>query len=183
MPMLRATTQEFLTLWYVDRAYGRLMDFIARDNEFAPREGRLQFRLAEGRSPWMEIFQRAFPAEGPRVSSLKEAIQYSFPGTGGSKGLTSLNVTRGLLLDPFAIVDPVSVPPGSLFPQPDVTPAQRERFDAVAKYLDHLRRGYQGKMYLVLYATRGPQLLDEGVVLYWIAEGPAWKLAMLQGTD
>jgi len=183
LPMLRSTTQDFLKFWYVDRAYGRLMGFIARDNEFAVPEIRSQFRVAEGNSPWMEIFQRAFPSEGPRPASLKEAIQYSYAGREGSNTLSPLNTARGLLVDPFAVVDPVSVPAGSLFPRPDATPGQRERYDAVAKYLDRLRREYKGKMYLVLYATKPPQLLEEGVVLYWIVEGSAWKLAMLQGTD
>jgi hypothetical protein len=53
----------------------------------------------------------------------------------------------------------------------------------VAGFLYHLTQAYKGKLYVVLYTVKGPDMLKETAVTYWIQENGTWKIAAFMGTD
>jgi hypothetical protein len=174
---LEGTVQAFLREWYVQADYAGLQRFVAQDNVFRGNS------TQSGEVQWLNFFRAASKPSGVKLTSLKDAISYSEPNLPKrSKTLQYINLTSAKkLADPFAIVDPESAPRGSYFPSTDLAEA-RQQLSARGRYFDHLKRTYSGRLYLVVYATKAP-LIPEGVVLYWILEGPDWKLAAVQITD
>ena len=173
---LRDTVQAFLNAWYVQADYNHLRQFIAQDNFF---------RAQNPQSRWQSYFQAAFKPSTAKPASLSDAIAYhEMTVPKGLPKLQYLNVgSTRKPADPFAIIDPASTPPGAYFPPAGQPASASPHLSVRAQYFDHLRRTYSGRLYLVVYATRSPGLVPEGVVLYWILEGSDWKLAISQTTD
>jgi len=177
---LRTVAREFVTAWYVKHADSKdLNRYVATDNEFTVPGILTQLKMT-GKSPWQSVFTAAFSKGAPSILSLKDAIQYSIPSTPGPNQPKPLNVTDGVLDDPFAVLDPSTLPHGTLFPNVESPARGTTNYSPRATYLNHLRNTYSGKLYLVVYSTKGPSLIESGFVLYWILEGADWKLAMLQ---
>jgi len=174
---LRTSVEAFLNSWYVKRDYEGFARSIATDNIFS-------FAQSLGGSPWNQSFQGAFrtPNRTEPVRRLTDAIgvsEITLPK--GSARLRYLNVNpAGKISDPFAIIDPASTPPGMFLPRPDL-PIERQ--DRSTQFLTHLERNYPGRLYLVLYVTKNPSLIQTGIVMYWILEASDWKLAAIRGSD
>jgi hypothetical protein len=181
---LRTVAEAFLTAWYVNRDYDGLKKYIASDNEFAFLPIHTQTQLAPGKR-WTQIFQHAFKSAGGHILTLTDAINYSKPAPEARlASLKFLNENSShQFSDPFAVIDPASAPPGTYFPPLNLPPERRGRFSPRAQFLDHLQRDYPGRLQLVVYATKSPDLSQEGVVLYWVFEDSQWRLAGFQSTD
>jgi hypothetical protein len=174
---LHSTVQQFLSLWYVQKNFEKLLPYIATDNAFADKGIRQEMKFTPTES-WTGIFKQAFRNPSQHLE-LKDAIEY--PAEFKEENVKILNAEP--VQDRFAIIDPESSGASQYLPPTKVSGPQRERFDARAKYLDHLRRDYKGRFYIVVYNTENPTLLREIAVLYWIAEAGEWKLAAFQGTE
>jgi hypothetical protein len=174
---LRGTVSTFLNAWYRLADYGALAQFVAQDNFF--------HEMPQALPKWQSYFKAAFKPDSPKPKSLADAVK--FPQITLPKGSPELRYANAgparKLLDTYAIIDPQSAPRGAYFPPADISPDRLQNLNARARYLDHLRRAYPGRLYLVVYATKSPGLVREGVVLYWILEGSNWKLAIAQTTD
>lgn len=173
---LRSTVQLFLSLWYVQQNYDKLLPYIAKDNAFADKGISKEIKFTPTES-WTGIFKQAFRNSSQHLE-LKDAIEY--PAEFKEENVKILNEP---VQDRFAIIDPESPGASQYLPPTNVSATQREHFDARAKYLDHLRRDYKGKFYIVVYDTQNSALLREIAVLYWISETGQWKLAAFQGTE
>ena len=181
---LLSTVKDFLNTWYITRDYGRLMQFVAKDNALSDQGIRSEMSRDGHEVSWSQIFGAGVPSRSARFAKLEDAITYSIPSLPADSGrLKYLNAgPGGEVKDPFAIIDPASAPPGSLLPRADLPERERLEFDSLARYLDRLNRDYKGHLYVVVYTTKGRDLPRETAVLYWILED-GWKLALFQGTD
>jgi hypothetical protein len=180
---IQQAVQQFLQAWYVDKKpAAELKGYIAKDNGFyLPQLNSSNRPLTAARTdPVAQLFDGAF-VRGPLTAeivppkTLSDAIEYppaKRPSTARSTGPSCLTSVQ------FAICRPDQLPPGAVLPARKPTGN-----DPVAKYLWHLTQAYKGKLYVVLYTTKGGGLLRETAILYWIQEGGDWKLAAFQGTD
>jgi hypothetical protein len=180
---IQTTVQQFLQAWYVDKKPpAELKSYIAKDNGFnLPQLRPSGAPLTEARTdPETQLFTGAF-ARGPSTAeivpskTLNDAIEYppaKRPSTARTTGPSCLTSNE------FAICRPELLPKGAVLPT-----AKPAGNDPVANYLWHLTQAYKGKLYVVLYATKGAGLLRETAILYWIQEGNSWKLAAFQGTN
>lgn len=187
---LRYAVTRFLSIWYLKRDLSGLMQYVAKkDDVFDFPAVREEINFDKKSNPWEQTFSGAFTAPKAEIeqsNDLKGVIQFNLPTVPGEKPLHFRNAEQGRPpSDPFAIAAPDDLPPGSFFPlkRENVSQAEWEKYDGVAKYLDMIRQRYKGHVYVVLYATKGRSMVQEGVVLYWILENNSWKLAMFQGTD
>ena len=181
---IQQTVQQFLQAWYVDKKpASELKSYIAKDNGFhlaaLSPTGR---PLTEARAdPVDQLFAGAFVkvpigAEFLPPKTLSDAIEYppaKRPSTARTSGRPSC-----LTSSQFAICTPDQLPKGAVLPA-----TQPSGKDPVANFLWHLTQAYKGKLYVVLYTTKGAGLLRETAILYWIEEGDAWKLAAFEGTN
>jgi hypothetical protein len=124
-PNLQQSITKFLTAWYVDQDTNSLNSFVAQDNmvDF-PRPDAAKDSPVP--ATWSRIFERAFvptPKE-THATALGQVIGFDPPSLApGSKPLTYLNAgSNGLPVDPFAIINLTSLPPGSFLPLPSVSP-------------------------------------------------------------
>jgi len=177
---IQSTVRNFLTLWYVEKDYAQLQKSIAEENVFSKLTTSEQRERASPRDIWAQIFADAFEDSKVRFRSLSEAIGFPEPALPpDAKPLFYSNAgPDGRLLDPFAVVKPESFPPGSIFPL-----AAEYAKDRQARYLYDLSQSKKGRLYVVMYVTKGRGLVIETAVLYWVQEGGLWKLAAFQGTD
>lgn len=180
---IQTTVQQFLQAWYVDKKPAtELKSYIAKDNGFnLPQLSPSGAPLTAARTdPVTQLFTGAFvnrPLTGEFVppKTLGDAIEYppaKRPSTARSTGPSCLTSEQ------FAICKPDQLPKGAVLPATKPTGK-----DPVANYLWHLTQAYKGRLYVVLYTTKGAGLLRETAILYWIEEGNSWKLAAFQGTD
>ena len=181
---IQPTVQAFLQAWYVDRKPpAELKSYIAKDNGFnlQPPASSNAPRTEARTDPVQQLFEGAFAkvpigAEVVRPKSLSDAIEYPLakqPAT--SRAQTQPTCATS---EQFAICKPDQLPKGSVQPA-----AQPTGNDPVANYLWHLSKTYKNNLYIVLYTTKGPGLLKETAILYWIPEGGSWKLAAFKGTN
>lgn len=181
---IQETVQRFLSTWYIDKNFGSLLGFVARDNVY--NAANLEtLGLKSSSALWLRLFSDAFESSSNRISKLEGALEYHKPAfRDPARNLQYANseaVNSGAAL--YGIIDPGSVPDGAVFPRSAATDLQRAHWDVQAKYLEHLRQDYRMKLYVVIYATVGPGLVRETVVQYWIKEGNCWRLSALQGTN
>jgi len=177
---IQSTVRDFLQAWYVDKkSPEELKSFVAKDNGFSLAQTSSPNRPSTSRAadPVSALFKGAFPPPkvGERVErpkSLSAAIERPArnPKAPEAKGVSPANE--------FAIYAPESLPKGSYLPAKK--PAGN---DPVANFLYHLTQAYKGKLYVVLYNVKGPGMLPETAVTYWIQESGAWKLAAFMGTN
>jgi hypothetical protein len=176
--------QTFLTTWYVERNFVGLLDFVARDNVY--NAANLENLEVRGPSDlWLRLFSDAFESSSTKVSKLENILQFQEPVFEDTDTkLRYLNreaVASGSAT--FGIIEPDSLPSGSLFASLSATDSEREHWNVQARFLDHLREAYHSKIYVVMYAVTGPGLVHETAILYWIKEGDCWKISAFQGTD
>lgn len=181
---IQQTVQQFLQAWYVDKKpASELKSYIAKDNGFNLRQLSPTGRpITEARGdPVNQLFAGAFakvPIGAQIVPSktLSDAIEYppaKHPSMSRGSGQRSCLTTTE-----FLVCRPEQLPPGAVLPA-----TQPSGKDPVANFLWHLSQSYKGKLYVVLYTTKGAGLLRETAILYWIQEDNSWKLAAFEGTD
>jgi hypothetical protein len=180
---IQSVVRAFLQAWYVDKkSPDELKSFIAKDNGFNLQQKTPSSRpgTAAQADPIRELFRSAFvpPKVGERIDppkSLSDAI--SFPPS-QQPGAQTRSGPGAIITNEYAIYKPEALPKGSFLPtgKPSGT-------DPVANYLYHLTQAYKGKLYVVVYATKGAGMLQETAVTYWIQENGEWKLAAFMGTN
>jgi hypothetical protein len=181
---IKKVVERFLTTWYVEQDFSALLDFVARDNVYnaANLEG-LGVRTPS--ALWLRLFSDAFESSSTKVSKLENILQFHEPDFGDTDTtlhyLNQEEVKSGGAT--YAIIEPKSVPSGSLFPATPATDKENVHWNIQARFLDHLREEYHSKIYVVVYAVIGPDLVHETAVQYWIEEGDCWKISAFQGTD
>lgn len=182
---IQPAVRAFLQAWYVDKkSPDELKSFVAKDNGFKliPAATPSKAPLTEARAdPLHELFARAFvsPPVGMRFEppkSLSDAIE--FPPAKAPGAMRTMSSQGAIVSSEFAIYKPEALLRGSFFPA-----GKPGGIDPVANYLYHLTQAYKGKLYVVIYATKGAGMLQETAVTYWILENGAWKLAAFMGTD
>lgn len=188
------TVREFLQAWYVDRKSPEdLKSYVARDNGF--NVGRSQAKgpvaLAQ-QEPVNELFTGAFTkgtirSESALPQTLGEMIEYApakklqaIAGANPKPKQASKQYQPNCAMasEEFAVCKPEELPRGTVLPG-----SKPLSSDALAMYLWHLSQDYKGKLYVVLYSTKGAGLLRETAIQYWIQEDGAWKLAAFKGTN
>lgn len=181
---IQQTVQQFLQAWYVDKKpAAELKSYIAKDNGFIlPQLRPSGAPLTEARTdPVDQLFAGAF-VKGPLTAeivppkTLSDAIEY--PPAKRPSTMRSSVQNSCLTSNEFAICRPDQLPRGAVLPA-----SKPSGNDPVANFLWHLRTSYKGKLYVVLYTTKGAGLLRETAILYWIQESNSWKLAAFEGTD
>lgn len=181
---IQAAVRSFLQAWYVDKkSPDELKSFVAKDNGFniLPKAPLSKTPVTQSHAdPLRELFTRAFvpPPVGARFEppkSLGDAIE--FPPAKNPGALTRSGPGT-IVSSEFAIYKPEALPKGSFLPA-----GKPNGNDPVANYLYHLTQAYKGKLYVVIYATKGAGMLQETAVTYWIQENWAWKLAAFMGTN
>jgi hypothetical protein len=185
---LQGTVRAFLNEWYIQRSLDRLVDkFLAEDNAARTLTERGLLPNGVSRSYWSALFSQAFEdgLGAMRFEELSQVITYKEPALPKFLGpLKYVNETP--TNDHFAILAPNSIAENALFPTDGRNP---EEMDTEAGFLAHLKELYRlkdpehNRLNVVVYTTTAPGLLHEAVVLYWIQENGAWKLAAFQGTD
>ena len=189
--------EDLLKAWYMDRQFSSFVKYITSDNFYA--DSALHQMRAAGystipekdfRKSWKEIFEGAFASPSARHTRfrgvLTQELSFGEPSLPPEvRNRLSFNKAPGNAEHPLRVLDPLSAPEGSLFPPLTVPPAEKNKFDAVAWYLDHLNRNYAQKrqLFVVGYATNDPGLVREGGVQYWIYKDGKWGLAFFHGTD
>jgi hypothetical protein len=181
---IRDAVNSFLTKWYVERDFPRLLEFVARDNIYnAANLENLGVRSSS--DLWLRLFSDAFESSSARVSTLQHVLQFSEPDFGDTDTVLRYRnqeeVKSGSAR--YAIVEPESLPSGSLFAPAQAADAERARWNLQARFLNHLRESYHSKLYVVMYAVIGSGLVHETAIQYWIKEGDCWKISAFQGTD
>lgn len=183
---VQTTVRSFLQAWYVDRkSTDELKGYIATDNGFNLAQGvespNASKAAAAQIDPLRELFEGAFTkgllrAEVSAPKTLGDAIEY--PPAKRPQTLQARNQSACLTSIEFAVCKPEQLPQGSVLPT-----SKPSGNDPVANYLWHLSQKYKGRLYVVLYTTKGANLLRETAILYWIQEGNSWKLAAFKGTN
>jgi hypothetical protein len=183
-PNLRQSITGFLTAWYIDQDTNALNSFVAQDNMDTYYNSR-PVEPSPAPMPWNQIFERAFvkPQSTSHANALGQVIGYDPPSLApGSKPLTCLNTGRdGRTVDPFAIIDISSLPPGSLLPVPSASTDSSFRAHLVSAY-----GGSHGNLAVVVYMVKpNTGFVREAAVTYWIreAENGPWELAGYSGVD
>jgi len=186
-----------LKAWYRDREFSSFIKYVASDNFYA-HSALYQMRAAgystipekDFRKSWREIFEGAFTSPSARHTRFRGELtrELSFHAPSLPPEVPNrliFNKAPGKAEHPFRVLDPLSAPEGSLFPPLTLTVAEKNKFDAVAWYLDHLNRNYAQKkqLFVVGYATNDPGLVREGGVQYWIYKDGKWGLAFFHGND
>jgi hypothetical protein len=180
---IQTTVRAFLQAWYVDKqSPDALKSFVAKDNGFnlAPAAPPSRTPLTAARvDPQHELFARAFvsPPIGARFEppkSLSDAVEYPPAKAPGAMTRSARGV---ILTSEFAIYTPEAAK-GSFLPV-----SKPSAGDPVTTYLYHLTQAYKGKLYVVVYTTKGAGMLKETAVTYWIEENGSWKLAAFMGTN
>jgi|HubBroStandDraft_5_1064220.scaffolds.fasta_scaffold109286_2 hypothetical protein len=181
---IKEAVQRFLTTWYVDRDFVSLLDFVAKDNVY----NAANLENLGVKSPaalWSRLFSDAFESSSARVAKLQGPLQYHEPDFDEPdiklRYINSEAVKSGAAA--YAIIEPDSLPSGSLFAPSQATDVQRSRWNLQAKFLDYLREAYRSKLYVVIYSVTAPGLVHETVIQYWVKEGDCWKISAFQGTD
>jgi hypothetical protein len=177
---LQSTVRTFLQAWYVDKKTpDELKSFIAKDNGFSLQPAGSANRATTSRAadPVETLFKGAFvpPKVGERIEPLKGLSEAIARPPKNANAPEAKGVSPA---DEFAIYAADKLPKGSYLPA-----KKPEGNDPVANYLYHLTQAYKGKLYVVLYAVKGPGMLAETAVTYWIQENGAWKLAAFMGTN
>lgn len=184
-PALQAQTDiqtavtSFLQAWYVEKASpAQLKSFIANDNGFQLQAPAIAPRTARQADPVTQLFTGAFvpPKIGERAlspKSLSDVIEYS-----PAKSSAVRANPGDIVTNEYAIYKAESLPKGSLLPA-----GKPAGTDPVANFLYHLTQAYPNKLYVVLYAVKGANMLQETAITYWIQEAGVWKLAAFMGTN
>jgi hypothetical protein len=186
---VQKTVREFLQAWYLDRKTPEeLRSYVAKDNGFNLAPPSTARAAAASPDPVNRLFTGAF-TKGPNAAdlaaqpkTLNELIEFSRPKIPAKKQ-GAMPSTDTLLKDcmatiEFALCKPEQTPKGSVLPA-----SKPSGKDPVANYLWHLSQDYKNKLYIVFYSTKGPGLLRETAILYWIQEDNSWKLAAFEGTN
>lgn len=183
-PNLQESVTGFLTAWYIDQDIDGLKSFVALDDMVTYYNSQ-PAKSSPAPASWNQIFEQAFvkPQLTPHATSLVQVIGYEPPGLApGSTPLTYLNKgSDDRPVDPFAIIDLSSLPPGSLLPLPSAAPDSSFRAHLVSAY-----GGSHNNLAVVVYIVKpNSGFVREAAVTYWIREnenGP-WKLAGYHGAD
>jgi hypothetical protein len=179
---IESRVRAFLQAWYVDKKLDEMKSFIATDNGFnlQPAPSSNLPSASRAPDPVSTLFNGAFtpPKVGERTvapRSLSDVIEYP-PAKTQSRAPRA--ATGVIITNEFAIYPAEALPKGSYLPIGK--PAGN---DKVAGFLYHLTQAYKGKLYVVLYTVKGPDMLKETAVTYWIQENGTWKIAAFMGTD
>src|ERR1019366_7957316 len=125
------------------------------------------------------LFSDAFETSNSRIESLRDALRFEVPSFADPgvhlKYVNNDDIEHGNAQ--YAIIDPDSLPDGTLFPAMEGLGNDRNEWDIQAQFLDHLRTTSRKQLFVVVYTTHGSGLVNETVFQYWIREGDSWKLA------
>ena len=182
---IQKTVRDFLQAWYVDRkSPEELKNYVAKDNGFSlPSNAQSSNALmtAARTDRVNQLFTGAFTkvpigSEYVPPKTLSDAIEYAPAKRPSTRRTTSRE--NCLTSVEFAICTPDQLPKGAVLPA-----TKPSGNDPGANYLWHLSHASKGKLYVVLYSTKGEGLLRETAILYWIQEDNSWKLAAFKGTN
>ena len=181
---IEESVHNFLLAWYVEHNFDRLLGFVAKDNVYNEANFK-SLGVKSAASLWSRLFSDAFEKSEARISKLEGALLYRTPVFDDSS--VKLKYVNARIIDAgtasYAIIDPDSLPSGALFPSLDAVDQRRVKWDVQAQFLDHLRKAYAKKMYVVVYAVIAAGLVRETAVQYWIKEDNCWKISAFQGTN
>jgi hypothetical protein len=181
---IQSAVRAFLQAWYVDKkSPDELKTFVAKDNGFnltaAAATSKAPLTAARA-DPVHSLFAGAFVSVpvGMRLEpakTLSDAIE--FPPA-KAPGAMTRSSPGALVSSEFAVYKPEALPKGGFLPA-----RKPGGNDPVANYLYRLTQAYKGKLYVVVYSTKGAGMLRETAVTYWIPENGVWKLAAFMGTN
>jgi hypothetical protein len=186
-----------LNAWYKEREFSTFLKYLSSDNFYArttlnqmQAEGYSASRNNDFEKSWKDIFDGAFTSPSAGRSRFRGEVtqELTFPRPSlAPEARSRLNFIEapGNKENQLKVLDPLSAPDGALFPPLTLSSSEKNKFDAVAWYLDYLYRKYAQKrqLFVVGYATNEPSLVREGGVQYWIYKDGKWGLAFFHGTD